>query len=686
MKLKSLLTLLLITISTSAFCTIWTINTSGLTFTPATTNILFGDTVVFTIGGSHDAREVSLGTWTANGNTPLPGGFQTAFGGGMVLPAQLAVGTHYFVCTPHAAMGMKGTIIVSPCPTPAQPGLITGNTAICSGTSNTYSISPVAGATSYTWTLPGGWSGTSSTTSITTTSSATSGNISVTANVSCGSSVPQTLAITVTSIPPTPAPITGNTTICTSTSNTYSVVSIPSATSYTWAYPVGWTGTSTTNSIATTCGSLSGNITVTAINSCGSSPLRTVAITVVNSIPNTPTIVNGNSDICALTVNSYNVASEPGATSYLWSLPLGWTGSSTTNTISATSSVTSGNITIAAVNVCGSSTPQTLTINVANGVLAQPTAINGNAGICASTSNTYDISPIIGATSYTWTMPIGWSGSSTTNSINTTSSATSGNVTVTANNICGASPAQTLAINTTSIPATPSIIQGNAVICENSTNFYSVTNDPNAVDYSWTLPASWTGTTTVNSIPTASFSTGGDILVTANNICGSSAPQILNVTVTIIDTSVIQSLGILASNSFVGTYQWIDCFDNSFVTNETDQVFIPSTNGDYAVINTQSGCADTSFCFTISGLELNENALNTITISPNPSNGIFSINSANLDIIEVEIEIYNLQGTVVYKASTFANESIDLCQQPKGIYLLKVKSGNKVLTNKIILD
>ena len=190
----------------------------------------------------------------------------------------------------------------------------------------------------------------------------------------------------------------------------------------------------------------------------------------------------------------------------------------------------------------------------------------------------------------------------------------------------------------------------------------------------------------MNSIPTASFSTGGDVLVTANNICGSSAPQILNVTVTIIDTSVTQSLGILASNSFVGTYQWIDCFDNSFVSNETDQVFIPSTNGDYAVINTQSGCADTSFCFAISGLELNENALNTITISPNPSNGIFSINSDNSDLIEVEIEIYNLQGTIVYKASTFANESIDLSKEPKGIYLLKVKSGKKVLTNKLILD
>jgi len=683
MKLKSLLTLLLITLSTSAFCTIWTINTSGFTYTPATTNILFGDTVVFTFGGSHDAREVSLTTWTANGNTPLPGGFQTAFGGGMVLPAQLAVGTHYFVCTPHASLGMKGTIIVSPCPTLTQPGLITGNSAICSGTSNTYSISPVAGATSYTWTLPGGWSGTSSTTSITTISSATSGNISVTANGSCGSSSPQTLAITVISIPPTPAPITGNTTICTSSSNTYSVVPIPTATSFTWAYPVGWTGTSTTNSISTTCGSLGGNITVTANNSCGASPLRTLAITVVNGIPNTPTSVNGNTEICALTVNTYNVTAVPGATSYLWTLPFGWTGTSTTNTISATASSASGNVSIAAVNVCGSSTPQSLTINVANGVLAQPAVINGNAGICASTSNTYDISPIAGATSYTWTLPIGWSGSSSTNSINTTSSATSGNVTVTANNSCGASLAQTLLINTASIPATPTAIIGSSTICENSFNSYSVTIDPNALDYSWTLPASWTGTSTVNSIPTASFLTGGDILVTANNICGSSLAQLLTVTVSIVDTSVTQTGSTLTANSLVGTYQWIDCFDNSFVLNATNQIFNPSTNGNFAVINMHNGCSDTSSCFTISGLGLNQTTSNWITITPNPSNGIFSINSDNLNLIE--IEIYNLQGTIVYKSSS-SNGSIDLSKEPKGIYLLKIKFDSLIRVEKIMVE
>jgi hypothetical protein len=62
--------------------------------------------------GSHNSVEVSPATWNSNGNTSLPGGFGTPFGGGMVLPGQLNVGTHYYVCTPHAAMGMKGTITV----------------------------------------------------------------------------------------------------------------------------------------------------------------------------------------------------------------------------------------------------------------------------------------------------------------------------------------------------------------------------------------------------------------------------------------------------------------------------------------------------------------------------------------------------------------------------------------------
>jgi len=112
MKTKILLSVCLMSISIAGFSTKWTIVNSGLTFSPSTLSISNGDSIVFSLGSIHNALEVSEATWNANGNTALSGGFETPFGGGMVLPAKLTVGTHYYVCHPHASLGMKGTITV----------------------------------------------------------------------------------------------------------------------------------------------------------------------------------------------------------------------------------------------------------------------------------------------------------------------------------------------------------------------------------------------------------------------------------------------------------------------------------------------------------------------------------------------------------------------------------------------
>lgn len=82
---------------------------------------------------------------------------------------------------------------------PATPGAISGSTSVCYGSSNTYSVAPVSGAANYTWTLPGGWVGTSTTNTIVATAG-TSGIISITANNSSGSSAAQTLTVTVTTV------------------------------------------------------------------------------------------------------------------------------------------------------------------------------------------------------------------------------------------------------------------------------------------------------------------------------------------------------------------------------------------------------------------------------------------------------------------------------------------------------
>jgi plastocyanin len=109
---KTLLFYVLIFLSFPAFCTIHTITNIGNEYSPASITIAPGDTVVFLLSSEHDAREVSQETWNANSGVALPGGFQVPMGGGMLLPAQLTEGIHYFVCTPHAFLGMKGTITV----------------------------------------------------------------------------------------------------------------------------------------------------------------------------------------------------------------------------------------------------------------------------------------------------------------------------------------------------------------------------------------------------------------------------------------------------------------------------------------------------------------------------------------------------------------------------------------------
>ncbi len=110
MKNAFLLFLLLFTATNVGFSTTYTITNSGFTFSPSSITINLGDTVVFAVSSIHFPRQVSQSTWDANGNTSN-GGFDLPAGGGTVVLTQ--TGICYYVCVPHAAMGMKGTITVN---------------------------------------------------------------------------------------------------------------------------------------------------------------------------------------------------------------------------------------------------------------------------------------------------------------------------------------------------------------------------------------------------------------------------------------------------------------------------------------------------------------------------------------------------------------------------------------------
>lgn len=182
---------------------------------------------------------------------------------------------------------------------PPQPGLIVGNTTVAAGTTQTYYVDNVPGATSYVWTLPSGWTGTSTTNAVTATVGSTGGTISVRSRNSCGTSTARSVNVTVSSctVPPQPGLIVGNTSVAAGSSQTYYVDNVPGATSYTWTIPSGWTGTSTTNAINTRVGSSGGTISVRSNNSCGTSTARSINVSVTgapNLALNKPAFASSN--------------------------------------------------------------------------------------------------------------------------------------------------------------------------------------------------------------------------------------------------------------------------------------------------------------------------------------------------------------------------------------------------------
>lgn len=434
----------------------------------------------------------------------------------------------------------------------AQPGLITGTAiGLCTGgvSTTTYSIPTQVGATSYTWTVPEGTSilsgqGTNSIELI-VEEGFTAGNLSVVANTACGSSPARTLSIS--SVLLQPGLISGPTTgLCSQgiSTATYSIPTQIGATSYTWIAPTGTSITSGqgTNTIELSIleGFSSGNLSVVANNFCGASSLRT--ITIRSTLTQLGAISGTTIGLCSSQTpfSTYSVSEQLGASSYTWSIPTGTTilsGQGTNSIVlSFQSNFSVGNINVTSNNQCGSSLVRVLAIRSVPNTVG---VISGQANnLCTNVVNnpTYSIASVSGATSYTWTAPVGTtitSGQGTTSiTLNITNNFVGGNLSVVANNACGASSPRTLALSSTI--ASPSAISGTTNnLCPNGVNSpsYTIPSVSGATSYTWTVPSgavilSGQGTTSIVLEITNSF-VSGSLSVVANNACGSSVPRTL---------------------------------------------------------------------------------------------------------------------------------------------------------------
>jgi hypothetical protein len=262
-----------------------------------------------------------------------------------------------------------------------QPGVITGPSTYCPGDPQTYSVPAIAGGV-FTWTLPTGWTGFSTSNSITVTPGpgTTAQTLSVQVTSSCGPiSIARNTTIALGSAPSPPGTISGNSFVCGNTAQTYSVLPVGGAMYYTWTTPTGWVGTSTTNTInLTASNSGSGSITVRAVNGCGQSSVQTLPVTVIASLPN-PGTITGSDTVCSGSLLTYSINPVPGATSYTWTLPSGWSGTTTGTSIQAFAGSTSGTLRVTAYVSCATSP-------VSNKNIAVVTTVNPTVAISAPLS------------------------------------------------------------------------------------------------------------------------------------------------------------------------------------------------------------------------------------------------------------------------------------------------------------
>lgn len=139
----------------------------------------------------------------------------------------------------------------------------------------------------------------------------------------------------------------------------------------------------------------------------------------------------------------------------------------------------------------------------------------------------------------------------------------------------------------------------------------------------------------------------------------------------------------LSATANLVDYQWVDC-SNAFATiaGETNQTFNAIENGEYAVIVSQNGCADTSACITLSDIGSADYSSTDISIFPNPTSGKVIVNCSH----NAQLKVYAMSGEEVYSSVLFiGSNNLDFTNLAEGVYTIQVTNDTHQSIHQFVI-
>jgi hypothetical protein len=514
---------------------------------------------------------------------------------------------------------------------PLTPGNIYGSTMPCIGSTTTYSVATVGGATTYNWTAPLGsniQTGTG-TNIITVLIGASSGAISVSAGNTCGTSPTNSITIIPqSSAPAAPGAISGPTTICSGSTGNYSVAAVANTAYYKWAVPAGASVSAGqgTNSISILWGSTSGNVTVKDSSGCGISTAATLSVTVNPSV--TPSLAialsSGSNPSCAGSSVTFSASPTNGGATPVYQWKVNGSNVGTNSTTFTSTTLANGQVVSCALTSnasCASpatvsSNSITMTVNPMVTPSISTSITSGSNPMCAGSSITFSASPVNGGTTPAYQWQVNGTNAGTNSSSYTNAAISNGqSVTciLTSNASCATvstatSTATTMTVN--AIPATPAPSSNGPVCSGTALNLFS---NATANAYSWNGPNSFVSSSQNPSTANVSSSDAGTYsLSVTQNGCTSSIGTI-NVVVNATPTVTVNNATICSGQTATLTVNGASSYNWSSGGSSNNESVNPASTTSYTVTGTSGGCS--------------ASAVATVTVNTTPS---VTVNNATI--------------------------------------------------------